>query len=456
GATATKNNIGSFDTSLLGTIAVLGDAGMDAGRQTGDLAVVLKRFGALQAGPSFGTMYETPSPILMGKLWGCMHVSDNAALSSPGGGTVGVAVGPTGDIPHSKVAKFDALLGKAGGRATVAIVFDDLKPTQYSFAYPLMKSLGIPAGVNFVGTTSSNSSAFDMPRIKETYADGWDVNLDSTFNDNITATFGTLAAAGASLQQNKDLAAANGITRGNEHGCWTGGQIESNPPSARVFVASVTSSGTAVVTMSSTSGIVAGMRAIGHNVPNSPITTVVSVDSSTQVTLSANVPSQTKPMKFEDTSPEFYTMKLPVYYRDVMGMKLMRTTRAQGGMHTRFGFGDRGMFVFGNALHSLTLAQFKTVLDRAELLGLTVIFYTHSIIPGGAAVDSDTQLFTDQMNELASRQNAGRLDCMTLSQIWARDGGASVPTGLLPPPTVAPTGVSFVSASAANDTPAAP
>ncbi|MBN3556687.1 hypothetical protein, partial [Sphingomonas yabuuchiae] len=109
-------------------------------------------------------------------------------------------------------------------------------------------------GVNFVGTTSSNSSAFDLPRIKETYADGWDVHLDSTFNDNITATFGTLAAAGASLQQNKELAAANGLTRGTEHGCWTGGQIESNPPSARVFVASVTSSGTAVVTMSSTSG----------------------------------------------------------------------------------------------------------------------------------------------------------------------------------------------------------
>jgi hypothetical protein len=198
------------------------------------------------------------------------------------------------------------------------------------------------------------------------------------------------------------------------------------------------------------------MRAIGHNVPDSPITTVVSVDSATQVTLSANVPSQTKPMKFEDTSPEFYTMKLPVYYRDVMGMKLMRTTRANGGMHTRFGFGDRTMFVFGNALHALTVDQFKAVVDRAVLLGLTVIFYTHGVIPGGGGVESDTQIFTDQMNYLASQQNAGVLDCMTLSQIWARDGGASVPTGLLPPPTVAPAGVNFVSASSANDTPAAP
>jgi hypothetical protein len=191
GATATKNDIGSFDTSLLGTIAVLGDVGMDAGRQTGGMSVVLKRFGALQAGPTFGTLYETPSPLLMGKLWGAMHVSDNASLNSPGGGTVGLVVGPTGDIPHSKVTKFDALLGKAGGRATIAIVFDDLKITQYTFAYPLMKSLGIPGGINFVGTTSSNSSAFDMPKIREVYADGWDVNLDSTYNDNITSSFGT-------------------------------------------------------------------------------------------------------------------------------------------------------------------------------------------------------------------------------------------------------------------------
>lgn len=464
---ATKAAIGSYDTSTLGTIVGLIDLSMDAGHP-GGASITMRKSGADQASLNFGTLYETPTPLAIGKLWGALHVSENPALAAPGGASVGVKVTNNGQIPFAKTTKFDALLARAGGRPTVNINFDDNKITQYTVAYPLLKSLGLTADLNNVGSTSSNPAAFNLPRIKEVYADGWDVGLDSTYNDNITASFGTLAAAGASLQQNRDYAVSNGLTRGNEHGCWTGGQIEDFPnpgnlPSNRILASSVTSDGSNVLTINSAtaypSGLTpqVGMRVTGFNVPDSPKTTITSVISATQVQVSANIPAQTKPMYFVDDSLEFYTMKLPVYYRDVLGMKTMRTTRADGGAYTRFGFADRAMFMFGVPIHTLSVADFVELLRIVKLRGLTVYFYTHGILSPGGGVEADQTVFTQQMQILAAEQNAGNLDVMNRSQIWARDGNASIPTGLLPPETVAsPSNISYVSASSANTSPDMP
>lgn len=430
-AQATKANIGSFDPSTMGTIAYSADLGMDAARQsTQNHRVVLQRGGVdqyLANVTNTGTNFETPSPLHIGKLWGGYHVSEVAGLATPGVSNMGLYVRQSGQGPYSQETKYGALLGKAGGRATFVPTFDDNKVSVWDFVFPLFQSLDFVGTIYNVGSTSQNPAALNISKILQLYAANWDVGLDSTYNDDITSSFGTLAAAGASLNQNRDLAILNGITRGNEHGAWTGGQIETNPPSARVNVASVTSNGTTVVTMSSTTGITAGMRAVGHNVPNSPKTTVVSVDSATQITLSANVPTQTKPMLFVNDSGEFYTMKLPVYYRDVLGMKTMRTTRAQGGMLTRFGFGDRGMFIYGNALHSLSYSQFTAQIDLSILRGETYWAYTHGVIPGGGGVESDTADFTAKMNYVAQKRDQGLIDVMTPSQVQARDGGASVP-----------------------------
>lgn len=471
-AQATKVEIGNYDTSTLGTIVALGDLSMDAGHPGGVL-VTLRKGGADAANLNFGALYETPTPLAIGKLWGALHVSENAMLAASGGAVVGLKVVNGGQIPYAKVAKFDALLGRAGGRPTVNINFDDNKATQYTVAYPLMKSLGLVADVNNVRSTSSNPSAFNLPKLQDVYANGWDIGLDSTDNDDITSSFGTMALAAASWQRGKDYAVAQGLTRGNEHGCWTGGQIEAFPnpgpaPSNRILATAVTSDGTTDANGYSTLNIAGataypsgsaptvGMRVTGFNVPDSPNTRVMEVISASQVKVNAAIPAQTKPMYFVDDSSDFYTMKLPVYYRDVLGMKTMRTTRQDGGMFTRFGFADRGMFAFGVALHSLTLNAFKALLDLVQLRGLTVFFYTHGIIPGGGGVESDETIFTQQMQELAARQDAGALDVMTRSQIWARDGNATIPANLSPPETVLPAGARFISGSAANNTPPAP
>jgi len=448
-AQVVKQNIGSFDPSILGTVAYNIDVGMDAGRQTMNThRVVLRRGGVdqyLADVTTLGNMAELAVPYLMGDLWHGYHVSEVSGLATSGVSSMGLYVRHAGNAPFVAECRIGPILGKSGGRPTVTINFDDNKASVYSFVFPLFQSLGFVGGINNVATTAGNPSALDLPKILEMYAAGWDVNLDSTHNDDITSSFGTMAAAGASWQIGKDYAVTNGITRGNEHGCWTGGQIESNPASNRVSVATVNAtSGSAVVTMTTTQEMIdelaIGMRVVGHSVPNSPETTIANVSHSagvggtTTVTLSANVTAtQTKPMLFVDTSPEFYTMKTPVYYRDTLGLRTMRTTRAQGGMLTRYGFGDRGMFTFGNALHSLTYAAFTALIDLMILRGMTIDFYTHGVIPGGGGVESDTVDFEAKMNYLALKRDQGLLDVLTKSQIWARDGNATVPTGLSGP-----------------------
>lgn len=458
-AQATKASIGSFDPSLLGTIAFSADLGMDQGRQSvQNHRVVLRRDGVdhyLQAVTTTGTNYETPSPLHIGKLWGGYHVSEVAGLATAGVSNMGLYVRQSGSIPYSQETKYDALLGKAGGRPTVILGFDDNKLTQYTNAFPIMQARGM-VGIFYVPEQlTRNSSFMTTAMLQEMYAAGWDCGLDSTHNDDISSSFGTMAAWEASFQLNRDYAIANGMTRGNEHIAYTHGQIENNPPSDRVSVAAVTSDGTAAVTMESTTGIAAGMRAVGHQIPNSPVTTVLTVDSATQVTLSANVPAQTKPVLFVDEAPEFYTMKLPKRVA-ALGIRTARTTRSQEGYISRFGFGDRGMFTFAQALHNTTYANFVAIIDRAILRGTTIEWYTHGVFAGGTGTESDIVDFTQKMDYLALKRDQGLLDVMTWSQVWARDGNATVPTGLASPPGGPPSNIAYVSGSSANTTPAAP
>ena len=382
-AQGTKASIGSFDPSTMGTIAYSVDLGWDECRQITQAArVVLKRDGVDQyvAGVTdAGLNFQTPSPLDIGKLWGSYHVSEVPGLVTPGTSAMGLYVRQAGQSPYSQETKYDALLGKAGGRPTVILGFDDNQISQYQNAFPVMQARDLQ-GIFYVPEQSTRNSAYmSTEMLQEMYAAGWDCGLDSTNDDSISSSKGTLAAWEASFQLNRDYAIANGMTRGNEHIAYTHGQYESNPPSDRVQISAVTATGSAVVTMASTTGIAAGMRAVGHNVPNSPVTTVVSVDSETQITLSANIPAQTKPMRFIDTSPEFFTMRLPKRMREI-GVRTARTTRNNGGYLTRFGLGDRGMFNLALAMHNHTVQEFKDRIDNAIMRGHTIEWYTHGVV----------------------------------------------------------------------------
>lgn len=453
-----SKDIGSFDPSLLGTIAYLGDLGMDEARASGGVRISLKRAGTEFFGDGLATLgstYETPAPYQMGRLWGAYHVSEIAGLAAPGASAMGLIVGPSGNPPNSQETKYDALLGKAGGRPTVILGFDDNELTQYQVAFPIMRERGL-RGIFYVpAQLTQNNARMSVAMLKEMYAAGWDCGLDSTHNDDISSSFGTMAAWEASFQQNRDFAIANGMPRGNEHICYTHGQIENNPPSNRVLATTVTSDGTDVLSVSGATAyptgiaLAVGMRVAGHNVPNSPATTVIEVISATQVRVSVNVPPQTVPMIFVDTSPEFYTMKLPRRVA-ALGVRTGRTTKNQGGYLTRFGFGDRGMFTQANALHNLSRDAFVAMVENVILRGLTVEFYTHGIFASPPSGHMQIDEFIWRMDYLKAKADEGLLDNLTWSEEWARDGNAGVPANLQSPPTPPAPAISFVSASATS------
>lgn len=463
---AVKDNIGNFDTSQLGTIAWCGDLGLDEGRMGGSAELIFIRAGADQkvtssASGAFnsgatdtGVNFETPSPIHIGKRWGAYNVSEIPGLASAGFSTIGLKVQNLGNIPYSQVTKYDALLARAGGRPTIIFSFDDNILSQYTTAYPEMAKRGL-RGIFYVASQiTQNSSYMSTAMLREMYDAGWDCGWDSTHNDNISSSFGTLAAWEASLQLNRDWSANNNMPRGTGHICWTHGQIETNPPSPRVRLPTSTTNGTNVMTVTDTTGITAGMRAVGHNIPNSPITTVVSIDSATQVTLSANVPAQTKPVYFVDTSPEFYTMKLPKRAREI-GIKSARTTRNLGGTLTRFGLADTGMFSLGHALHNTPYADFCNLIDQVILRGTTIEFYTHGVQDNAPATYSELSDFKLKMDYVKTKVDAGLLDNLTWSEVYLRDGSASVPTGLAAPTPGPTSAISYINGSTGNNTPAA-
>lgn len=265
-AQVVKADIGSFDPSTMGTVAYRVDAGMDEGRQTMlNHRVVLRRDGVDQFLANVTTtdlMYETPSPHLIGDLWGSYHVSEVPGLATPGVSSMGVYLRHAGNAPYVATAKYGPLLGKAGGRTTVVVGADDLKLSWYQNARPIMKARNLPYGLYIAAQLTQNSAFQSTAMIQEQYSEGADAYLNSTYNDDRSWYIGpdnlqTMAAWEASFQQNRDYAIANGMIRGNEHICYTHGQIEAYPnpgplPSSRIVSTSVVSDGSDIVTVGGT------------------------------------------------------------------------------------------------------------------------------------------------------------------------------------------------------------
>lgn len=428
---ATKSLIWTGDTSTLGTIAFSVDVGLDAPKMTvQNFRVVLNRDGADQyvAGVTALATSWITVPLTMGKNWGAYNVSQVPGLASAGSGPVGLYVRQSGNIPYATVSKYDALLGRAGGRTTVILSFDDNAASQYSIAFPLMQARDIQGCFALTKNLVGLTGYMTLAQLQTLYAAGWDACLDSTHNDNQSISFGTMAAWEASFQQNRDYAVAVGMTRGNEHVIMTHGQTEyvdaNGVPTPHYPKASVTFNGTNIATMASTASLAPGMTVAGYNIPDG--ITVVSVDSATQITMSGNVVAQVKPAQFVDTRGEFYTMKLPKRLLEI-GVRSAWTVKASGPFFSRFGVGEgQRVYLSRTAVSDFSQAALQAQIDLAITQGSTVHFMFHSIGPAGG-LETDVPKFTWLMDYLKAKRDAGLLDILTPSQWWARDGGASVP-----------------------------
>lgn len=424
-AKAVKADIGTFDFGPLNVMATYLDLGQDAELQSVvEARIIFSRTGTGYyvtnvTGPD--VLYLTPATLFTGGYWQSFNISEVPLLGGIGSGVNGVSVTEFTNIPHAAPTKFDSMLGNAGGRPSIVLGFDDIKDTQYSVAYPMLKARNMAASVHVVLGNVGAANRLTLAQLQELYANGWDMCLNGSADDGQMTGKASVAAAITEMQTISTYLAANGMPRGNEHICYPNGAYQT--PGTKVLVAAVTSTGTGVVTMASTAGILAGMEVRGYQVPAG--TTVTSNDSGTQLTLNHNVPAQTVPMSFTTTSGAFHTMKLPIALA-AAGIKTARTTLARGSIYTRMGFAGRGLTMPGNAASSLTLPQLTALVDEAILRGNTLEFYIHGVSDGGG-IDTGVANFTGLLDYIQGKRDAGLLDVVTKSELWGRDGGATVP-----------------------------
>lgn len=426
-AVATKLNVANTDPATLGVIAVYTDNGNDPEYQTTTSVDVRLGRGGTYYGLS-GVTNPSISDLNLGGFWNSYNVTDAGSLSTKGPGQLDLRVTQNNTAPRCGTTRVDAMYANASGIPTIVWTFDDLMIGQYNVAFPLWRSLGLKGTLYLAPSflASGPPSHLTMAQVQEMYAAGWDMGCDGTWDDSNMTDHATVVDAVADINNIRQFLIDNGMPRAQDHMCYPFGACR--VPGTKVQIAGVTSDGTNVVTVASTGGIVNGMRAAGILVPRSPAITVVNINSATQVTLSAAIPAGTSDMSFTNTSGEFHTGKLPAALRTA-GFKTGRLT-ATGQRFTRFGLADQGLIFPGNSTNSTSfpnLAAFQARIDLIEKRGQTLMFYSHDIFPGGTGLHTDQGLFTQFSNELASRVAAGRIQVLTISELWARDGNATPP-----------------------------
>ena len=420
-----KSDIGYHDPAKFGTIAQFVDLGWDPIYHTVtafDLTLTRGSQEFRAKTPLLEPLYQTPQPLFYGSMWASIHSSEIEGLQGAGAGRFGVTNSVITQVPHAPRVSVDALVARAGGRPTIVIGFDDILRTQYTDAFPYMQARNVKGGFHIAPGKIGGPSRLTLAQLREMYNAGWDCYLNGSYDDDLMTTRPTLAAALAELQKVRDWAQANGMTRGNDFCCYPNGRYQDSPFRPRSF--SAKTNGTRIATMSDTSGIQPGMLVGGYNVPVG--TTVVSVDSPTQITLSENVIAQVKTFNFTDLSSEFSYTKLPLALK-AAGYKMARTTQGKGSWLSRFGITDRGGVVTpANATSNMSLDELKSLIDVAILRGETLEFYLHGIYETGTG-QTDSAKFRGLIDYIVARRDAGQLDVLTKTELWMRDGNSSLP-----------------------------
>lgn len=424
---ATKASIGAFTPADLGVVAWYFRLDTDSNKQCTtsvrcafvDSAATEHVVSGATASPS---LYQTPAALFAGDYWHAYPISDLTALVGQASQTLGLAVTPTSNVPNNNTVRVDALMAKAAGRPTVIVGFDDTHASQFTVGRAIMKARGLKANVHVVKNFVGQTNRMTADQLDTLYReDGWDLCVNTTDDGPMTSK-GSVAAAVADLVADRQYLLDNGWDRGANFGCYPNGAYATN--GTRVLVNSVTSTGDENITLGTASPTVQpGWEVEGYNVP--PGTTVLAVTDSTHFSLSDDVPAQTKPMSFTSPAP-FGIGKLQTGLIEA-GFRQMRTTRNFGHMHTRFGWAWHWVIFNGNGTSGLTLAAFQALIDRAILVGGTIEFYTHVLVNGGGGGNTDPTLFAQMMDYLVAKRDAGLLDVLTKSELWARDGGSSVP-----------------------------
>lgn len=161
----------------------------------------------------------------------------------------------------------------------------------------------------------------------------------------------------------------------------------------------VTCNGTTTVTMASTANLWAGLEMMGFSVPAN--TTIVSVDTATQITVSAAVPSTCVRASFGYTSGEFWPSKVA---DALIAAGYQSARHVNGNQHIFSGWGlpplaTVGIFALSvddTAQRAVQLAQ----IEQAFRSGSDIILYSHN------QTTAEFSTFLDNIETLVTTYNA--------------------------------------------------
>ena len=329
--------------------------------------------------------------------------------------------------------RYDAVYKVKPFPATIILTFDDglgsplVNLTQY------LRAEGIPASYYVPWGLIGQAGKATLAQWQAAYAAGDDICLDGTRDDQPVTTRPSLAAWQAEIQEGDQWQVTNGFLRSRGHTTFptayrAGDASGVVPPLA---VASCTTNGTTTLTLSAAPSrtIVAGESVYGWQVPAG--TVVTDASSQTSLIVSKAIPSGTPKVTLVDERGEFAVGKTSDALISI-GMKTatsgVRGSAQDNIMWTRFGV-PLPMNLWRKSNTNTSWTQAQPEYDRAVAIGGTLIPIFHGVYPGASGLDTPLEWFTDGLLPWARPLvAAGKLQFLTLSQWWARDGAATPPT----------------------------
>lgn len=419
----------AIDPSTLGVIALATSVEPQSEQQNPVSYVQFIRAGStvgLVTDVDYQNINSNPNPgdQANGWHWHTFNVSEHSSLNTTGSGTLSARYRSFPTVRH------DALMARAGGRPTVVFTFDDLFSSQYDIAFPYMQSKGL-VGTIYVAPNSyvGKGGRLTLSQLQQFKAAGWGIGVNFTNDDgNITDRASAEAAALEAANVRKFLENSGLDGPDKNHGCYSNGNF--GLFGTKVSLSSVIADNSNIITVASTDVANVGFTVSGSGIPAN--TTITSVIDSTHYQVSQNVPTRVgMSAVLLDRRGPFYNGKVQAAL-SAQGFLTGRTTLysgSQGHFHSRFGI-EQGMNLpaCSTSMGSgVTVNQLIAQYEKAKLRGGTIIYYIHDIATTASAIGMTTAGFQQFVDYVAADVDSGITDCLTIGQLWARDGKSSVP-----------------------------
>ncbi|WP_416358239.1 polysaccharide deacetylase family protein [Aureimonas phyllosphaerae] len=349
--------------------------------------------------------------------------------------------------PQAQKVRLDAMVAKADCRSKLLLRFDDGYRIDEVIAELVKRNMRATAYIPSQKIiTATSSSIMRWSHVIEAQAAGIEIQADGTPTDgSMVLGAANPAEAVALLKQCRSEIMANVPGADPRHFCYPNGHTDiylansPNPaPDHRTYADAATgSSGSASITGMVTSkmtGMANGMKVGGFGVQ--PGTTVQAFDSSAgTMTLSLPLTAALSSIAVWDDSHPFFLDKLQDAIR-ADGTFYTGSTVTVDSFHSRFGFAGRALLRpagsmanggVGNATPEQLAANAIARMDAAIARKESLEFYLHQVQEGATFIHTPLSTFITFLDAVVARQDAGLIDVVTASELWAVDGGASFP-----------------------------